>query len=354
MYPKKIKPIINTTPITVGRERVDDLMQATNIRSKYFPKPIDLEDLDQSIFDFFNTGKCKIFIDGKIVPTFYLENHRYGEFSKTWKFVDNDKNVLTPYITIRRSGKEKGTRLGETSNVAQQHKFMYHRIPYFDVNQLIYLIFEAPQPTNIDLLYEVSLFTKYRPDVNLFDNNIMRIFSSIQEYVFVNGSPMPIYLDEVNEANTIENIDNDQLYVATYTIKLKGFILNEDDYQFKKTLRKTRLSISTTSFSETISPSQRKDIGESDSQIFNRIPVNTSIKSLKQYKQKYLSLVTIPANTIFGINLDKRVAVDTEVIVFYNGFNVNYDLGIDRSIIYLSLNADFDVNDEINIYYFYL
>jgi hypothetical protein len=54
----------------------------------------------------------KIAIDGKAVPTFYLDNDRWGEFSKTWKFMDNDKNVPTPYITVRRIDKQAGTRLG--------------------------------------------------------------------------------------------------------------------------------------------------------------------------------------------------------------------------------------------------
>ena len=229
---------IGTEYMKYGSERVNDLLAETDIRSKYLPKSILFEDLDQSIFDYFNGDTMKFVIDDKIVPVFYLDNDRWGEFSKTWKFSDQDKNVPTPYITIRRTDKEKGTRLGGKFNVAQLRKFRYYNLPILDDGQVIYLVFKMPEPTNVDLTYEITLFTKYRVDVNLFDETIFKKFASLQSYIFPKGNPMPLVFNSNTESNPIENIDGDKLFTSKLSVKLQGFIQDEEDFEIKKTTRK--------------------------------------------------------------------------------------------------------------------
>ena len=245
---KKVKYSMDVHPPKVGTEflkygfdRIEELMNATDEKTKYLPRTIGLEDIDMALFNYVNEGKMQLFIDGEKVPTFYLDNERWGEFSQTWKFVDDDKNVKTPYITVRRIGKEEGTRLGDKALVPQQRKFRYVDVPILDEGEVIYLRFKMPEPTNVDLKYEVSLFTKYRVDVNLYDEHILKYFSSKQDYVFVNNSPMPILLEGMEEANTIENIDGDKYLVPKYTLKVLGFIQNEKDFEITKTLRKTKI-----------------------------------------------------------------------------------------------------------------
>src|SRR5208283_4172341 len=117
--PKKTKLTLDTNPPQVGSkylhfgmERIDELMKLTKIDTKYFPRTILLENIDQALYDYVNVDRMKLVLDNKIVPNFYLDNDRWGEFSKTWKFMDNDNNVPTPYITVRRIDKQIGTRLG--------------------------------------------------------------------------------------------------------------------------------------------------------------------------------------------------------------------------------------------------
>ncbi len=245
---KKVKYDINVHPPKVGTEylkygfdRIEALMNATDEKTKYLPRTIGLEDIDSAIFNYVNEGKLQLFIDGEKVPVFYLDNERWGEFEQTWKFTDGDKNVKTPYITIRRVDKAKGTRIGEKSLVPQQRKFRYMDVPILDDGEVIYLRFKMPEPVNVDLTYEISLFTKYRVDVNLYDEHVLKYFSSIQDYIFINNSPMPVLLDSMDEANTIENIDGDRFLVPKYKLKVLGFIQNEEDFEIVKTLRKTKI-----------------------------------------------------------------------------------------------------------------
>ena len=248
MLQKKTKITHNITPPRVGIEfmkygieRIEELMQQTDAKTKYLPRTIEFEDIDQGVFDYINSDKMNISINGDKVPLFYLENDRWGEFSKTWKFMDGDKNVPTPYITIRRIDKQPGTRLGTKYRVPQGRKFRYLNIPILDEGELIYLLMKMPQPVNVDLIYEVVLFTKYRVDVNQYDEQVLRNFASRQDYLFINGSPMPVHFEGFAESNTIENIDGDRFIVSKYALKVLGFIQDEKEFEIVKTLRKPRI-----------------------------------------------------------------------------------------------------------------
>ena len=245
---KKIKYSIDTNPprigtdfLEYGMDRIEDLMNKTDEKTKYLPRTILFEDMDQAAFDYVDEGKLNLAIDGEKVPTFYLDNDRWGEFSKTWKFTDDDKNVPTPYLTVRRINKEPGSRIGGKARIPQPRKFRYMDVPILDGDEVIYLRFKMPEPTNVDLTYEVALFTKYRVDVNLYDKQVLENFASKQDYVWVKGTPLPLLFDSMEEANSIENIDGDRFFVAKYNIKLLGMLIDEQEFEITKTLRKIKL-----------------------------------------------------------------------------------------------------------------
>lgn len=248
--PRKLKYSINNEPkvgsefLKYGFDRIEELMVQTDTKTKYLPRTIILEDLDLATFDYVCNGDMKVIIDGELVPTFYLDNDRWGEFSKTWKFVDNDNNVPTPYITVRRAERAPGTRLGEKYLVPQMRKFRYMDVPILDEGEMINLRFKMPEPINVDLTYEIILFTKYRVDVNLYDEQILKNFASRQDYIFVNGNPIALTFEGFSDSNTIENIDGDRLFVSKYSVKLLGFIQNEEDYEIVKTTRMPKIGVS--------------------------------------------------------------------------------------------------------------
>lgn len=248
--PKKVKYSLELNPTKVGTkyleygfERIAELMKLTDEKTKYLPRTIMFEDLDLAVSEFVDTGKLELVMDGKKVPCFYMLNERWGEFERTWKFMDGDKNVPTPYITVRRTEKKIGTRLGSSKSlIPQLMKFRYYDVPILDEGQVIFLRFKTPEPINIDLTYEVSLFSKYAVDINKFDETVFKEFAAKQSYIFIDGNPMPLFLDNVTEANTIENIDGDKFFVSKYNITLRGFIRNEEDFQIIKTYRKPAFS----------------------------------------------------------------------------------------------------------------
>lgn len=247
---KKSKFDINLEPPRVGSEylkygfdRIETLMVNTDKNTNFLPRTIKFEHIDLELKEYVDSGELMLVIDGEKVPVFYLENERWGEFSKTWKFMDGDKNVPTPYVTVRRTAKEDGTRLGTKWRIPQGKAFRYLDVPILDEGQLINLRFKIPEPTNVDLLYEVCLFTKYRVDVNQFDETVFPNFASRQGYIFPKGHPMPVHLESNEEANTITNIDGDRYYVSKYKLRVLGYIQNEEEFEITKTSRLPRFGI---------------------------------------------------------------------------------------------------------------
>jgi len=248
--PKKPKLTLDTNPqeigtkyLKYGMDKIESLMDKTDVNTKYLPRTILLEDIDGALFDFVSDEGMKLVLDNKIVPAFYMDNDRWGEFSKTWKFMDDDKNVPTPYITVRRIDKQKGTRLGTKHRIPQPRKFRYMNVPILDEGQVIFIQFRMPEPVNVDMIYEVALFTKYRVDVNSYDEQVLKSFASHQGYIWINGSPMPLLFEGFAEANPIENIDGDRFFVSKYALKILGFIQDEKEFEIVKTIRKSRIGI---------------------------------------------------------------------------------------------------------------
>ncbi len=247
--PKK-KTNININPIKIGTEylkygldRIEELMKKTNMKTAFVPRTIKLRDIDASVFDFVKNKDMKLVLEGKDVPAFYLTKERWGEFSKTWEFSDNDKNVLTPFITVRRTKKEFGTRLGAKKyTVAQHRRFGFLDVPILDEGEVINLRFKIPQPVSVDLSYEIRFFTKYQKDINQFDEEILNIFSSRQAYCWIKGNPFVLTCESLEEDN-VQDIKGDRMYVSVYQLKILAAIRDEKDYEIVKTSRVPKISV---------------------------------------------------------------------------------------------------------------
>ena len=235
-------PHIGREFLKYGMERVEELMYNTDKNTNYLPRTLELENTDQEIFNKVKTGDLSLVVEGKKVPTFYLENERWGEFSKTWKFMDEDKNVPTPYITVRRSGQEPGTRMGTKWRIPQPRNFRYLDVPILDDGQVINIRYKIPEPVNIDLLYEIRLFTKYRVDFNKYDEIMNHAYASRQSYIWIKGTPIPTIFESREEANSIENIDGDKFYVGIYNIRAMTMTQDEKEFDIVKTSRLPKLA----------------------------------------------------------------------------------------------------------------
>jgi hypothetical protein len=92
-------------------------------------------------------------------------------------------------------------------------------------------VYKIPQPTAVDITYDVTIVcTKFR-DLNKFNKIIIESFSSRQTYTSVKGHYIPIVLDSIEDNTPMETLDGRRFYLQTYKMTLLGFILDPEEFE---------------------------------------------------------------------------------------------------------------------------
>ncbi len=122
------------------------------------------------------------------------------------------------------------------------HTYTYMKVPTWDGVRRGIDLYKIPQPTSVDLTYEVRIFTGKMKDLNKFNEKIQKTFQARQSYLNVNGHPMPLHLESIGDESNIEDFENRRFYVQMFELKLLGYILDEDDFEITPTLNRAVLS----------------------------------------------------------------------------------------------------------------
>jgi len=192
-----------------------------------------------------NTDKrVSLSVDGEKVPVIFLTIQRWTEFTKTWEFSDKYKDIRLPFITIvRKPDIQQGQNQAGLWNIPGDRTYTYMKVPTWDGVRNGIDVYKIPQPTSVDMTYEVRLFTNKMKDLNSFNRKIQRAFQSRQCYINVNGHPMPLHLENIGDESNIEDFENRRFYVQMFDMKLLGYILDEDDFEVVPTINRTLVAI---------------------------------------------------------------------------------------------------------------
>jgi hypothetical protein len=228
--PKNYRKNLNITPHKQGFEQRQSILNDIANKGTYLPKGILHEDMDGELINFVENN-IDLSLAGEKVPVIFLSAQRWAEFSKTWEYSDIDKNIKIPFITIvRKPDAQQGTNYAGSFNIPGRPTFTYMKIPTWDGNRNGYDIYKIPQPVSVDIIYEVRLFCNRMRDLNKINRKMLTSFSSLEKYIRVNGHPIPLILDSIGDESVISNIDERKYYVQLFTIKMLGYLLDEDDF----------------------------------------------------------------------------------------------------------------------------
>lgn len=222
----------------VAEERVRELLDDTDAKTVFLPEAIGIIDLDTAILNLVNEGNLSFVSDSRKerVPAFLFGAEKWTEFAKTWQYTDEDKNLIFPIITIRKTETKFGSRLGDNrAFISNQRAYEYTRVPIKDKNNGIigYEIYKIPNPTPIDITYEIRMFSDFSRDINKFDEKFMRQFQDRQLYLNVKGHYMPIFLTSTSDENE-SDLEKTNYLIRIYTITLRGFIIDENDFEITR------------------------------------------------------------------------------------------------------------------------
>ncbi len=228
--PKNYRKDLSITPHKQGFEQRQSILDDIANKGTYLPKGILHEDMDGEMVNYVNND-IDLVLNGEKVPVIFLTAQRWGEFTKTWKYTDIDKNIKLPFITIvRKPDAQQGTNYAGTFNIPGRPTFTYMKIPTWDGNRKGYDVYRIPQPISVDIMYEVRIFCNRMRDLNVMNRKMLTSFSALEKYIRVNGHPIPLIMESIGDESTINNLEERKYYVQLYTIKMMGYLLDEDDF----------------------------------------------------------------------------------------------------------------------------
>ena len=243
--PKGYITNINIKSQKIGPDRRQEILDGIADKGTFLPRGVMEEDMDETFIDFIQSDKrLSLSIDGEKVPVIFLTIQRWIEFTKTWQFSDEYKNIKLPFITIiRKPDIQQGQNQAGLYNIPGGRTYTYMKVPTWDGIRQGIDLYKVPQPTSVDLTYEVRIFTNKLRHLNRFNNKIQRAFQSRQCYINVNGHPMPLHLENIGDESNIDDFENRRFYAQMFEMKLLGYILDEEDYEVIPTTNRTMLTL---------------------------------------------------------------------------------------------------------------
>ena len=229
--PHGFRKNLNFNDKKVGPERRQEILDEITDNGTFLPRGVMYEDMDKAFIKFVE-DELNLVLDGDKVPVLFLTLQRWSEFSKTWQHSDKYKNIKMPFITIvRQPNAQVGKNQAGLYNIPGRNTYTYMKVPTFEGGRRGIDVYKIPQPTSVDINYEVRLFCNRMRDLNKFNINIQRAFNAIQHYIRVNEHPMPLLLESIGDESNIDDFENKRFYVQPFDIRLQGYVLDENDFE---------------------------------------------------------------------------------------------------------------------------
>tara|TARA_R110002051_G_scaffold248048_3_gene307556 strand:- start:281 stop:1357 length:1077 start_codon:yes stop_codon:yes gene_type:complete len=277
--PKKIKKSLDINPgpvqghypmgyngITTPNRRTE-LTELITEDGTYLPKSVLHADLDRGMLDFVQE-QLKSVTNGKKVNVIdrILTLQRWAEFSQTWKFTNEDKNVELPFIVVvRNPDVQYGTNPALLYTIPDRKQFHYAKVPTWDGNRKGYDIYTIPQPVPVDIIYDVKIVCNRMRELNNFNRVVLQKFTSRQAYTFVKGHYIPIINQSIGDESQIDTEDR-RYYQQNYQFQVQGFLLDEEEFEVKPAISRSLVMFG---FDEKDRQKERKNIGKENSDKIN-------------------------------------------------------------------------------------
>lgn len=204
-------------------------------KAPVLPKPLEYEDIDKAFFDFVDK-EITIIAKNVKVPTFTLySSQRFSEYSQTWKYTDDDGNLLMNFKTVNRDNDPGfGDNQGGLWNIPGDRKYtMIIREVMEDNGNEYYDVYSMKQPYAVNLSYRINFVTNIYENINAFNQRINELFKARQCYIRPNGHFIPMVIDEIND-ETQYGIEDRKFYVQSIVVKAMAYIIHEKDFTVER------------------------------------------------------------------------------------------------------------------------
>lgn len=231
MLPKSQIDKLKLRNKAIGVERRRNMSKLILEHAPNFPLGVSYKDIDKTFMEWVEND-LYIAYDGKKLPTFKLfANQRINEYAQTWRHLDEIGNVLMNFKTVTRDNNpKKGTNQGEFYNIPGNRDYPMFIVPTLQENGTeAYDMYTMKQPFSIDMLYKIAIITNKYELLNEMNELVNYKFKSLNCYIAPNNHFMPMTLENISDESEY-NIDDIKYYSQTYEIKIKAYIIREEDF----------------------------------------------------------------------------------------------------------------------------
>lgn len=235
IQPKPYMDKLRLRHSAVGVERRRNMSNIILENGTPLPKSVTYSDIDESVYKWLR-DKIDISYDGKRIPTYKLySTQRISEYMETWNELDDSGNPIINFKTItRENNPQKGENQGNYYNIPGNPSFTVFYSPVLQENGTeAFDKYTMKQPIQVNFTYSMSIVTNKMDIVNDMNEKMLYEFSAIDSYICPNGHYMPLILNDVTDTSEY-TIDDRKYYSQTYTVKLKGYVIREEDFTVER------------------------------------------------------------------------------------------------------------------------
>jgi hypothetical protein len=229
--PKKVKKNISLVEPEILMGRRQELLNKINKDGTYLPKSILHADLDGGFLNFVKED-LKLIVDGKTVPNvdILITTQNWAQFTQTWSFQNEDKNIEPPFITVVRVPEVKyGTNPSTLYTIPNRKLFFYAQVPTWDGQRSGLDIYKIPQPVPVDITFQVKIVCNRMRELNEFNKIVIEKFSSRQAYTVIKGHYIPIVMGNLTDESVMD-IEKRKYYIQSYEFTMLGFLIDENEF----------------------------------------------------------------------------------------------------------------------------
>lgn len=331
--------------IVVGNERRGEMFDNLMDRSTFLPKTLEYKDIDEAVKEFVEENIKLVTDEGVAFPTFTLySNQRFNEYAQSWKYLDENKNLLLNFKTLtRESDSQYGKIHSGLFNIPGDRWYTIQQGIVMDDNGgQSFMRTSMKEPVSIDLVYDVGIFSTSLKNINDFNTKVNKLFASRQSYICPNGHYIALVLDDIDDTSE-KNIDDRQYYAQKCTIKALAYVITEEDYRVEEFPLKKEMFMNNFSGRRFFKP---------DVEIEEIDELPDVIQCEEPYDPFYYQPVVLTITFDKCRNLVKFV-IDTDmnvVSIEYENINENcVEMTVNDEETVLDNTTVFEKNDEIRI-----
>lgn len=226
-------------------DNIDDLLNEQFHNSNLLPQKLEIRDFDNGIREHFRSFNMSVLqSDGnsRAIPVHWLNQELWAERRNYWFNMTNEngKEMSKPFMAIVRKSVKQGTSPLKY-NIPVKKAFTYVKVPKFNGSVKEFDTIRIPQPTYVDIEYELRFVTSYFLDLNKFYENLFNRYSDLQSYMIINGHQIRSTISEPSEDHQVE-LDDERIFQISVPILVHGKLINPSDYKRVNTISKIKIN----------------------------------------------------------------------------------------------------------------